>query len=465
VIVKNNFLFLSLFCVIYLFLSLSLYKNVAKDNPHRDIDSPGYERQALVWAQSSLFAWNLVGSNLQSPHKSKPPLVQQPVGYPLFIGMIYKLFGTQDIFLIWIQILLTLLSGLLLFFATAHLFAPTVARIAFALFCVNVGYITFAQFILAEALLLFFLLLFLERFLYFVKTSRPTALGTAGLALGISTAVKPAALYYIIPLLILFIPFVIARKSLSLRSKLLLPLILCFSFFVPIKGYQLYNYATYGVANVGALGKYNLYVWFWSKVATDQQNPENSARRNKLFSEEQKKRVALIKGNPLKPSSWANLQKEFFDAVAKKPYIFVKTWIREMLKTYLGLYTTNLKVLVESNLKGGDVSFSYTDGSIGNRIYQYITRGTEKPIIQLIGFYEFGWNLIKYLFVLIALLWLLMKRRWFLACFFSSYLFYFALVTGFDGCARYRTMFEFILLLLAALGIHTVLLFTKKLSK
>ena len=169
----------------------------------------------------------------------------------------------------------------------------------------------------------------------------------------------------------------------------------------------------------------------------------------------------MITGNPLEKQSWAKLRNQFWQAVRRNPTIFITTWIREMIKTYLGLFSTNIKVLVEPETKGGDVSFSYTRGSIATRIQQYITAGTTKPILKLVGFLEFAFNILKYLLSVLALLWLLttggfnpLTRECFLAGFFSCYLCYFALVTGFDGCSRYRTMFEFVLLLLAAVGIY-----------
>lgn len=440
---KNNF-FITLFSCIYLTMSLVLYLNVSSQNPHREIDSGGYEKQALLFYKT--------GSFVSATNKT-PPLVQQPLGYPLFMGIIYKTFGTQDLFLIWMQILLTLLCALLLFFATKHLFGNTVALIAHALFCLNVGTIVFAQFILAETLLIFFLILFFERFSYFIKTKNIASLCLAGFVLGCSTLIKPAALYYFFPLLLILTPFTLVQKKLSFFKKTITVLFFSTCFFVPIKSYQLYNYTQYGVANFGALGNYNLYVWFWSKVTIDQQKPTTPEQRNKIFFQEQQKRVAMLTGNPLQFESWSTLGQAFWKSARKKPFLFIKTWLREMIKTYAGLYATSLKVLVEPTTKGGDVSFFHYQGSVFERAYQYITRGTQSTIIKLISLLEAIWNLIRYIFVLFALLWLLAKRKWFLILFFTSYLFYFSLVTGFDGCARYRTMFEFILIALASLGI------------
>ncbi|MBU1007694.1 glycosyltransferase family 39 protein [Candidatus Dependentiae bacterium] len=440
---------ITFFSSIFLLISLALYLNVSTEKPHRDLDSGGYEEKALLFYKTG---------SLAPVHTKTPPLVQQPLGYPLFMGIIYKTFGTQDIFLIWAQILLTLLSALILFFATRHLFGNTTALIAHAFFCLNIGYITFAQFILAEALLAFFLMLFFERFSYFIKTKKKYSLGLAGLALGSSSLIKPAALYYFLPLLLILIPFVFTLKRFSAIKKAFFLALFTSCFFVPVKSYQLYNYLTYGIANFGALGNYNLYVWFWSKVATDQQTPETTSHRNKIFSQEKQSRTSMITGNPLQSESWDRLGQAFWKSARENPSLFIKTWIREMIKTYAGLYSTNLKVLVENKTKGGDVSFFYNKGSFPNKIYHYITQGTDSTIIKATSFLETIWNILRYILVLFALLWLLIKEKWFLLSFFTSYIFYFSLVTGFDGCARYRTMFEFLLITLASLGISVLFL-------
>jgi hypothetical protein len=49
--------------------------------------------------------------------------------------------------------------------------------------------------------------------------------------------------------------------------------------------------------------------------------------------------------------------------------------------------------------------------------------------------------------------------------FFLSYLFYFSIITGHDGCARYRLMFEFILILLSSYAICRVFLGAKSFLK
>lgn len=432
------------FSALSLILSCILYHNITTPHPHHDIDSPGYEEKAQIFYNTNSFVTN---------PNAPPPIVQQPLGYPLFMGLIYKAFGTHNKFVIWLQILLFLLSGLLLFIAVQHICNTTIALLAHAFFSINIGYLVFAQFILAETLLLFFLILFLERFLYFVKTMSNWALYTSGLSLGISILIKPAALYYILSLLTILIPFVWLQQGKVSKKALTIVIFTC-TFLLPIQGYQLYNYLIYNSPHFSALDKYNMYVWFWSKVATEEQAPETAEIKQKLFASEQDKRMQKISGNPLKPSSWKKLRRGFWKAVWSNPLPFITTWTREMIKTHLGLYTTNLKVLIEPNTRGGDVSFFHTKGSTLNRVQQYVTNGTNNPVIKSIGFFELLWNALKYFFACIALMWLLYRRKWFIFYFFFSYISYFTFVTGFDGCARYRTMFDFVLLILAAMGTY-----------
>jgi len=119
----------------------------------------------------------------------------------------------------------------------------------------------------------------------------------------------------------------------------------------------------------------------------------------------------------------------------------------------LGLFVTNLKVLVEPNIRGGDISFFKIKGSCWERIANYITTGTQQKWIWFIGIFEAIWLFARYVLCFFTLYSMALQRKLSLLCFFCSYLFYFSMITGHDGCARFRMMFEFLLIILAALGV------------
>ena len=252
---KQNKVILMFFSLIFLIISCIIYKNVSPAHSHKDIDSNSYIKKAELFCETNKFA---------ETNNSQAHIMEHTIGYHFFIGMIYKLFGKQTKYIIWLQILLMLLTGFILFFAIQHISNPIISTMTFALFTINIGYLTFAQFILAETILIFFLVLFIERFFYFLKTKNLLALGLSGLSLGISTIVKPAGLYFIIPAAV-FVAIFAFLKINSYKKFLAIPIIII-SFLIPVEGYKTYNYINHGTYIFTSLGNHNLYVWFWGKV-------------------------------------------------------------------------------------------------------------------------------------------------------------------------------------------------------
>ena len=84
--------------------------------------------------------------------------------------------------------------------------------------------------------------------------------------------------------------------------------------------------------------------------------------------------------------------------------------------------------------------------------YILFSFGTSLRILISLGIIEACWNMIRYLFVLLGLICLLFKRRFAAIMLLTSYIFYFSMITGHDGCGRFRVLFEFPLLILAAVG-------------
>ncbi|MCK4517377.1 glycosyltransferase family 39 protein [Candidatus Babeliales bacterium] len=423
------------FSGIYLALSLLLYQAIPPTNSHMDGDSHSYHELALQFSQKNL----LIDKN------SPSNIPMHTNGYPFFLAFIYKIFGSAHKFVIIIQVVLALCSGFLIYSIAKKLFSKAVALIAFFLFSWNLGFIIFPQFILAEALLVFLLIFSFERLTAYQTNNSLFALSLSGLLLGLSIIVKPVALYYF-PLLALYL----FASNKSLKKALLFAL--CFA--IPVTGYMASNNAAYGSFSISPLVNANLYLWFHAKIRATENNTTHIEELSKLEK--------LIDGNKLNPQSWSKLKQEFFSLLQSKLSLAIKVWTREVIKSLLGLYVTNLKVLTEPKVHGGDISFfSSSDNSIWSKITTYITAGTSSRIIKAIGFLEAFWNLIRYLLVLFAFFILYKKRCWSLLILLGSYLFYFSMITGHDGCARYRFMFEYILILLSALSIHTIYLTIK----
>lgn len=431
-----------IFSILFIVFCLLLNKNIPESNhKYQDIDSKAYLNNALNFYNSGSFKDPL--NPAVTPYYS--------LGYAFFIGLIYKIFGVNNFFVILIQILLALLTAFLIYKMTRYWFGEKIAFIAFVLTCLNLGFITFSQFILTEILLAFFLTLFLERFSLFFVQKKFLTLFQSGFVLGLSIAIKPAAIYFVF-LILLFLLFFIKTFSKKILT------IVCFAvaFYLPVCSYMLFNKVQFGEFCVAPLANENLYFYLFPKVLV--------VKNNTSYNVEVKNVASLLDGEKIYSKSWEKIKKSFLQNFKSDPFIFIKIWLENVAKTFLGLFTTNLKVLLEPNLRGGDISFSKTSGNFLQRIWSYISGGTNSYTIKSIGILEAIWSILRYFLIFVALIFLMIRKRWAELLLFALYIFYFSMITGHDGCARFRMMFESVLIILTALG-FAVIFFKKRESE
>ena len=139
------------------------------------------------------------------------------------------------------------------------------------------------------------------------------------------------------------------------------------------------------------------------------------------------------------------------------PVIAISVWIRNVIKTYFGLYTTELKVLYNLDLRGGICSYFKMSGTIFEKISSYVTFGTNSKIIKTIGFWEIFYLLFQYILILLACYNLFLNKQFNVLFLLLSFIIYFALITGHDGFGRYRMIFEPVLIILNSVGISQFL--------
>jgi hypothetical protein len=82
--------------------------------------------------------------------------------------------------------------------------------------------------------------------------------------------------------------------------------------------------------------------------------------------------------------------------------------------------------------------------------------GTTSKVIILLGCLEAVWSIIRLFLIVTALIYLALKKHIFELLIFISWIVYFPLLTGFDGCGRYRLVIEPILSVLAAAGFYVI---------
>ncbi len=118
---KKNSIVLIMCALVFISCSMGLYFIAANTTTaHLDLDSPGYDRIGFYFAQHN---------QLINPERGYVIPVQT-LGYPLFLGLIYKILGHQYNWVIVIQVLLSLLAGLIVFTLANQLFGQQVALVS-----------------------------------------------------------------------------------------------------------------------------------------------------------------------------------------------------------------------------------------------------------------------------------------------------------------------------------------------
>ncbi len=421
---KNSNLFLVICALPFLLLSFFLYRSVPDPYAHFDQDSVGYDRVAQHFVQTG---------QLTEPNGDVPI---QPVGYHFFLGLLYKLFGRDFGVVVWVQVLIMLACLWLLFIITNRLFNREIAVAVAALSSINLGFLIYPQFLLAETLALLFLLLFFERFFLFFQTKKVTQLVQAGVILGVSVLIKPLALLFAVLLIPVMCVYRYGIKSIVL---------FLFCFYLPIVGYMTCNYVYHGHFALAPMNSLNMYQCFLSKViAQVEGKPKEQVRTVQL---------AFRGKHAFDEEGWDEGRNLFHRYLKSHPRTFVTVWLKNVAKTVLGLYTTQLKVLLEPDLKGGECSFFKQSGTFFERMWGYISCGTDSGVLKTIGVLETMWMIVRWLLVFFGMVALVYTKYYFVLSVSGLYVFQSALVTGIDGCCRYRVMFEPMLIMLAVVGI------------
>lgn len=414
-----------LFCaVLFISLSFMIYRAAPSTNAHLEIDSIEYTSIAENFLETGSF----VGKSRNMPVHT--------LGYPYFLGLIFKACGSSIAVIVFFQILLSLLCGSMIVLISYYLFSMRVALISAFFFAINLGFLIYSQLVLAEILFVTLMLIFFERFIRFMQRGEVLSLILASLFLGVASIVRPVPLLYVFFLYLLLFVFLLNS---GVRKALFKMVLFSFVFYVPVIGYMTSNYWNYGNFTFSSLMQVGLCSTF----------PQIVAESHSISLSEMHSSVGIEKES-------VKSYVYFIELIKRYPYAFITTWIWNIVKTYLGLYLTQFKVLLNPSIRGGRCSFFKMKETGFRQVYNYLTYGTHSQKILLVGFWEVFYSLARYVLFLIALYRLFLKGKWVLLLLFCSYIAYIGLITGFDGCGRYRLMFEFLLIILSSQGLILV---------
>jgi len=254
------------------------------------------------------------------------------------------------------------------------------------------------QFILTDLLVTFLIVAGFERLIAFYCDGKYTQITFSGLLWGLSIIVKPFALFYVFCLSIFIIISNLKKWRHSLRAAALFTL----AFSLPIGSYVVRNKITYGYYFLTVRDRINLYFYFLPKVITEVEGLDNDDALEKI-----KERGKYAVTEFASGKGWENMDKYFFKTITEHPLASLKVWFFNNMKTLLGLYTNQLKLLLSERVKGGDCSFFRLPGGWKDRAKAYLTFGTESKFVLFMGLWEVIWSILRYIAVAIALVYLL----------------------------------------------------------
>jgi|SaaInlLV_10m_DNA_2_1039722.scaffolds.fasta_scaffold00190_35 4-amino-4-deoxy-L-arabinose transferase-like glycosyltransferase len=372
------------------------------------------------------------------------------LGYPAFLVAIKTILGNNEFAIIFIQILLGILI-ILFTYKLANLFFTKTTAILSAFFAsINIGLITYTQFILTEILLTLILLIAFYYFAAHYKKQKLLFLLASALLFGISCTIKASAFYYVFFLTILLL-FV---KN-TMKKRLALPVLFLATFFIPVGTYMLRNKQSYGYFYLKSVDKVNLYTHLLPKLISKIESISFEKAKTKISAITNVKEYASGKG-------WGEANKLFRETVLKHPITILNIWLTNVIKTLFGLYTNHFKLLLDPSIKNNYNSFFNQNGSLISKVTSYLTFKTKSIFIIGLGIKEIIWNFLKLILCLFSLIILLVKRNFFICMLFASFIGYFAFITGPDGCARLRLLFEMQLIILSAFSFVIMLKKDKK---
>jgi 4-amino-4-deoxy-L-arabinose transferase-like glycosyltransferase len=197
------------------------------------------------------------------------PTAYWPIGYPLFLAIIYWLFGHNYFAVEFINVLLSLCICILTYLIAKSLVSPSSSRLTLLFLVFFPSQIFFTN-VLASEIIFTFLLLLIIYFL--LKQALNPAIYfplIIGIFLGLLTLVRAAAA--LLPVIIGFFYFKSGKRSRSILRNAVLTIMVAFLTLFP---WMLRNRLTLGTFTVATSGGINLYIgnsptssgtWVWEK--------------------------------------------------------------------------------------------------------------------------------------------------------------------------------------------------------
>lgn len=197
------------------------------------------------------------------------PTAYWPIGYPLFLAIIYWIFGHNYFVVEIVNVILSLGICMLTYYIAKRLVSPISSRLTLVILVLFPSQIFFTNVLASE--IIFTILLLLVIYIWFKREVNPATYAplTIGVLLGLLILVRAVAL--LLPLLILFFYFRSKRRPRLILKDIILTILMTFLILFP---WMLRNKLVLNSFTVATSGGINLYIgnssissggWVWQK--------------------------------------------------------------------------------------------------------------------------------------------------------------------------------------------------------
>ena len=429
---RNRLLIIAICLALILKIGLFIYfqpwkENVEKEEILHD-DAEGYHNLASAIIRNKNFSYF---------HEIRTP------GYPVFIAIVYTVFGKQPWVVLLFQIFINSVSVLLLFRIGKVLFPEQMALWGSILFALDPHQILYTVHLLAETLFITMLLASVYTLVLGLQSNKGKHFILSGFLLGISTLIKPISQY----LPFVLIVFILLYKNQPMLAKIRVSLVYLIVFFLTLSPWMIRNYIKYEYFSLCSVKGHNLlhhhipHIELWKTGGSFRQIQKDFVQKAEV-------RGATHDIDGFKRSK---IYKEVAIEYIKNHKIdYFRSHIRGMFNMYKGTDTEDItrKLRMDGPVLGRD-SF-YKSKTIGELIVGI-------PI----GFFL----MICYLAGLYGTLYLIKERRYYELIFLLLIIINFSILTGVVGDARYKLPITPYYILLSGLGINRFVLLKKKKNK
>lgn len=363
-------------------------------------------------------------------------------GYPIFLSIIYAVFGEHPYAAIFIHIFLNLFSIVLMYKIGKFLFSEKVGFVAALLFTLDLHHTIFIYYILTETI---YTTVFLAGLYYYIKGIKENKLKYfifVGAIYGYSALIRPISQYYIAGILL----FTLLWYFKDWKSGLKFAAIIGVAYFLTIAPWGMRNYIKYDHFALSNIKGYNFLFWNASYYESKRlQQPIDTI--NAQFKVELQKMGWRADANPF--------VKEKYDAALAGKIIkahfadYLKMHLIGTVKIHLSVGTQSLTEVLHIPAKKFSEEEKYNNGPIA-LVKKFFK---EKTIYEiLLGLFVGVFLVFVYLFAIIGIWRMIKEKSILMLLFLLGSAGYFTLISGIISYARYRLPSMPFYILLASFG-------------